>query len=96
MRTLLAIALLALGTHAAAAPVAEPVSWTHGGTTFDGTTEAAIFPGDLPKDAQKALDGSLEGSLKFVRFRPPPPKDGTWPAIRLDRAMEFLLGDRFQ
>ena len=29
---------------------------------------------------QKALDGSLEGSLKFVRFRPPLPKDGAWPA----------------
>ena len=66
-----------------------------GGTQFDGATEAAIFPGDLPKDAAKALDGALEGSLKFVRFRPPLPKDGTWPHIRLDRAMEFLLGDRF-
>jgi predicted YcjX-like family ATPase len=50
----------------------------------------------LPRDAHKALDGSLEGSLKFVRFRPPLPKDGTWPSIRLDRTMEFLLGDRFQ
>jgi predicted YcjX-like family ATPase len=69
---------------------------TVGGTAFDGTTEAAIFPGDLPRDAHKALDGTLEGSLKFVRFRPPLPKDGTWPSIRLDRTMEFLLGDRFQ
>lgn len=66
-----------------------------GETAFDGSTEAAIFPGDLPKEAAKALDGSLEGSLKFVRFRPPLPKDGAWPHIRLDRAMEFLLGDRF-
>ena len=67
-----------------------------GGTAFDGATEAAIFPGDLPRDAAKALDGALEGNLKFVRFRPPLPKEGTWPHIRLDRAMEFLLGDRFQ
>lgn len=66
-----------------------------GGTAFDGTAEAAIFPGDLPKEPQKALDGSLEGSLKFVRFRPPPQRDGGWPHIRLDRTMEFLLGDRF-
>ncbi len=66
------------------------------GTAFDGVSEAAIFPGDLPKEAEKALDGSLEGSLKFVRFRPPLPRDGAWPHIRLDRAMEFLLGDRFQ
>jgi predicted YcjX-like family ATPase len=67
-----------------------------GGTSFDGATEAAIFPGDLPTEPGKALDGSLEGSLKFVRFRPPPPRDGAWPHVRLDRAMEFLLGDRFQ
>ena len=67
-----------------------------GGTAFDGLTEAAIFPGDLPKEPQKALDGSLEGTLKFVRFRPPLPKDGAWPHIRLDRAMEFLLGDSFR
>ncbi len=67
-----------------------------GGTRFDGTAEAAIFPGDLPKDADKALEGALAGTLKFVRFRPPLPKDGAWPHIRLDRAMEFLLGDRFQ
>ena len=77
--------------------VGTPLAGEHvGGTEFDGNTEAAIFPGDLPKDAQKALDGSLQGSLKFVRFRPPLPKDGTWPSIRLDRTMDFLLGDRFQ
>jgi hypothetical protein len=69
---------------------------TLGATHFDGATEAAIFPGDLPAEPEKALNGSLEGSLKFVRFRPPLPKDGAWPHIRLDRAMEFLLGDRFQ
>jgi predicted YcjX-like family ATPase len=67
-----------------------------GATHFDGATEAAIFPGDLPKEAETALEGSLEGSLKFVRFRPPLPKDGTWPHIRLDRVMEFLLGDHFR
>ena len=68
---------------------------TVGGTDFDGSTEAAIFPGDLPRDAEKAIDGSLEGALKFVRFRPPLQKDGMWPHIRLDRTLEFLLGDRF-
>jgi predicted YcjX-like family ATPase len=66
-----------------------------GSTTFDGETEAAIFPGDLPAEAARALDGSLTGSLKFVRFRPPLPKDNGYPHIRLDRTMEFLLGDRF-
>lgn len=68
---------------------------TVGGTDFDGSTEAAIFPGDLPREAEKAIDGSLEGALKFVRFRPPLQKDGLWPHIRLDRALDFLLGDRF-
>ena len=64
-------------------------------TKFDGKAEAAIFPGDLPHDPQAALDGSLEGKLKFVRFRPPLLSGDTFPHIRLDRALEFLIGDRF-
>ncbi len=66
-----------------------------GATKFDGKAEAAIFPGDLPHDPQAALDGSLEGKLKFVRFRPPLLSGDTFPHIRLDRALEFLIGDRF-
>lgn len=66
-----------------------------GTTVFDGETEAAIFPGDLPHDPKAALDGSLEGHLRFLRFRPPPMKGHQLPHIRLDRALEFLLGDRF-
>ena len=71
------------------------------GETFDGTSEATIFPGDLPDDPAAALDGSLEGELKFVRFRPPLVRHegaasavATFPHIRLDRALEFLIGDR--
>jgi uncharacterized protein len=67
-----------------------------GGSMFDGKKEAAIFPGDLPKNPQSALDGSLRDELKFVRFLPPAQKDGTFPHIRLDRALEFLIGDKFQ
>lgn len=67
---------------------------TIGDTVFDGETEAAIFPGDLPANPQAALDGSLEGKLKFVRFRPPLIKDKVFPHIRLDRVLEFLIGDR--
>ena len=66
-----------------------------GQTLFDGDTEAAIFPGDLPPDPLKALDGSLEGALKFVRFRPPVMHNSAAPHIRLDRAVEFLIGDSF-
>ncbi|CAN5363368.1 YcjX family protein [soil metagenome] len=63
--------------------------------TFDGNTEAAIFPGDLPANPQLALEGGLEGALRFVKFRPPAVKGEPFPHIRLDRALEFLLGDRF-
>ncbi len=66
-----------------------------GETHFDGTQEAAIFPGDLPSDPQAALNGGSEGKLKFVRFRPPTIDGETFPHIRLDRALEFLIGDRF-
>jgi len=62
---------------------------------FDGETEAAIFPGDLPVHPQAALQGLSEGSLQFVKFRPPLLTGETFPHIRLDRAVEFLLGDRF-
>ncbi len=65
------------------------------GQIFDGETEAAIFPGDLPQDPQSAIDGSMEGKLHFVKFRPPVLTGDTFPHVRLDRALEFLLGDRF-
>ena len=71
------------------------------GDTFDGESEAAIFPGDLPADPKAALRGEgAGGSLRFVRFRPPRAThdaDGATkplPHIRLDRALQFLLGDR--
>jgi predicted YcjX-like family ATPase len=68
---------------------------TIGGETFTGDTEAAIFPGDLPANPEEALRGGLEGALRFVKFRPPLTAGRSFPHIRLDRALEFLLGDRF-
>lgn len=65
-------------------------------TVFDGEQEAVVFPGDLPSVSAQALDGSLEGKIRFVRFRPPQRVGETFPHIRLDRAIEFLLGDRFR
>lgn len=77
-----------------------------GGELFDGTAEAAIFPGELPADPKAALRGDGlgvgegEADYRFVRFRPPLPErapDGTGPVlphIRLDRALHFLLGDK--
>ena len=75
------------------------------GETFDGLAEAAVFPGELPRDPKLALRGDglalAEGDndYRFVRFRPPLPEAGpqggpVLPHIRLDRALQFLLGDR--
>lgn len=72
-----------------------------GDDVFDGNAEAAIFPGELPDDPQAVFNGAVApGALRFPRFRPPqraadaagrlPPL----PHIRLDRAIEFLIGDR--
>ncbi|WP_406854113.1 YcjX family protein [Alsobacter sp. KACC 23698] len=73
-----------------------------GGESFDGETEAAVFPGELPQDPAAALAsaGQADYGLRFVRFRPPAATTGpdgraaALPHIRLDRALEFLLGDR--
>ena len=76
------------------------------GEIFDGTREAAIFPGDLPADPAAALtpDFTLTDAagadFAFVRFRPPKLQRGAFgelaplPHIRLDRALNFLLGDQ--
>ena len=75
-----------------------------GSRVFDGSEEYGIFPGDLPKDPDE-LDAFLENKaddnqIKIIRFRPPnpPPRDldvpVALPHIRLDRALNFLLGDR--
>lgn len=75
------------------------------GRVFDGATEAAIFPGDIPPDFASALRNGLAtaglDATHFVRFRPPSTAGdparavpAPWPHIRLDRALEFLIGDR--
>jgi predicted YcjX-like family ATPase len=75
--------------------------------TFDGKTETAIFPGDLPEKPEVIFERSEnpgkatdEPLIRFVRFRPPRIErsaDGVFlslPHIRLDRALQFLIGDR--
>ena len=71
-----------------------------GDEVFDGQAEAAIFPGELPESAEAVFRGEVPpGSLRFPRFRPPPVgvdaagRIGRLPHIRLDRALEFLIGD---
>ena len=74
--------------------VATPGEWTNG-QHFDGKTEMAFFPGDLPTEN---LQG---GDFRSIRFRPPALEetdDGipALPHIRLDRALQFLIGDRLR
>ena len=81
------------------------------GETFDGETEVATFPGDLPDDPEALFtgDGAFRGlsstpsekaDFRFLRFRPPrlehEGEEPALPHIRLDRALQFLIGDRLQ
>lgn len=96
-----------------------------GGERFDGNSEVAIFPGDLPDDPESIFEAvraeserresaseghtvtpraastaSLAPDVEFVRFRPPrleKTAEGftlSLPHIRLDRALQFLIGDK--
>jgi predicted YcjX-like family ATPase len=73
------------------------------GILSDGR-QAALYPGALPEDPSRLLvparEGAerwLDGDYGLMTFAPPPltlrPGEGP-PHIRLDRAAEFLLGDR--
>lgn len=73
------------------------------GEVFDGETETAIFPGDLPKNPNAIFEKSFaqdDPAIRFVRFRPPRLEHTaeeltlSLPHIRLDRALQFLIGDR--
>jgi uncharacterized protein len=84
------------------------------GETFDGKTETAIFPGDLPVDRGFAVrrQGRISRACFGRRRRRKPisafcasarplleeTADGTpaLPHIRLDRALQFLIGDRLK
>ncbi len=73
------------------------------GTLLDGRN-AALYPGELPRDPARLLAPAREGAEKWLdadyrimRFAPaqlsPAPGEGL-PHIRLDKAVEFLFGDR--
>lgn len=73
------------------------------GTLMDGR-QAALWPGELPADPGALLAPAREGEARWLDadyaimdFAPAPstlkPGDGP-PHIRLDRAAEFLIGDR--
>lgn len=72
------------------------------GERFDGLTEKAIYPGTLNVNlkAMMKVENAPANDLQFVRFRPPKLErtaDGiklSLPHIRLDRALDFLIGDK--
>ncbi len=81
------------------------------GEVYDGETEVATFPGDLPTTldglfTDSAFQGLSEADIgatdyRFLRFRPPQLSragvdEPALPHIRLDRALQFLIGDRLQ
>src|ERR1700688_199726 len=82
------------------------------GGTFGGKTEVATVPGDLPADPEELFAGETafrglssataeKTDFRFLRFRPPQlesldAEGPTLPHIRLDRALQFLIGDRLQ
>ena len=85
---------------------------TANGERFDGETEVATFPGDLPDNPEALFSGESafrglssaaaeKSDFRFLRFRPPllhgVDMDGlVLPHIRLDRALQFLIGDKLQ
>jgi predicted YcjX-like family ATPase len=76
-----------------------------GDDVYDGQEEIALFPGDLPENpnavfAEEALSQESQEN-GFMKFRPPLAKKldrgagpESFPHIRLDKAMNFLFGDR--
>ncbi|MBN9332811.1 YcjX family protein [Devosia sp.] len=69
------------------------------GTTYDGKTEIALFPGDLPERPDSLFENGQPVALNFLRFTPPQKletnTDGevVLPHIRFDRALDYLIGD---
>lgn len=77
-----------------------------GKDVYDGQEEIALFPGDLPENPG-AVFSQTKDTLKqendFMRFRPPliaqsdnSINQPSFPHIRLDKALNFLLGDRLK
>ena len=76
------------------------------GTLMEGGRKAAMYPGALPEDPGRLLGAArggreswLDGDYAVMKFAPAEvslaPGEGP-PHIRLDRAAEFLMGDRLR
>lgn len=74
------------------------------GRLLEGGKQAAFYPGELPQDPQRLLSAARDGAetwldadYQVMQFAPArlslKPGEGP-PHIRLDRAAQFLIGDR--
>ena len=69
------------------------------GVTYDGKTEIALFPGDLPARPDSLFENGAPVALNFLRFTPPQRLETNaegeviLPHIRFDRALDYLIGD---
>lgn len=72
------------------------------GQIFDGKTQTAVFPGDLPEKPDALFANGHTEQQRFVRFKPPKLEktaEGlslSLPHIRLDKALEYLIGDKLR
>ncbi len=79
-----------------------------GEDVFDGETQTAIFPGDLPQNPGSLFNSNNKSNsedypeLSFVRFRPPVLQSNNnqitvnLPHLRIDKALQFLLADQLE
>jgi predicted YcjX-like family ATPase len=71
---------------------------------MESGSEAALYPGNLPDDpaailapARQGAGAWIDAAFRVTGFAPPVLKGGDGlPHIRLDRAAEFLIGDRLK
>ncbi len=64
------------------------------GTTLEGE-EVLVFPGEVPSQLPEAEFWARQG-FDFRAFRPAPREGGALPHIRLDAALDWLIGDKLR
>ncbi|MCE8015866.1 YcjX family protein [Halomonas sp. MCCC 1A17488] len=64
------------------------------GTTLEGE-EVLVFPGEVPAKLPETDFWARQG-FDFRAFRPAPREGGALPHIRLDAALDWLIGDKLQ
>jgi predicted YcjX-like family ATPase len=68
------------------------------GIPVSSREEQVLYPGEIPAHYPTPADWR-EGRFRFVDFLPPPARDPIHKGVRaiyLDKALEFLVGDRFR